>query len=90
MFDPKTGKFMPLTEIQLARFDDEQRAAYDELESVAAALDAANREAADAIAANHAAVAALDAAEKAEAKKPKWTFLDELRATQAQWREDHR
>jgi hypothetical protein len=89
LFDTK-GRFTPLGDDVLAKFDEDQRAIYHDLASAAAELDAANGEATNAIAANRAAVAALHAAETAEAKKPKWTQLDELRKTQAQWRSDHR
>jgi hypothetical protein len=90
MFDSRTGKFIPLSDAQLARLNPDQRSAYDDLRREVALLDAANTEAESAIKANHAAVAALHAAEAAAAKQPKHTFLDELRASQRQWREDHR
>lgn len=83
------GVFQPLSDDVLARFTAEQRAAYDELAQEVAKLVAADREATAAVAANRAALAALREAEAAEARKPKRTFLDELRASQAQWREDH-
>ncbi len=88
IFDSK-GKFTPLSADVLAKFDPEQTAAYDQLTSVVAELNAANLEATDAIAANRSALAALREAEAIEAKKPKTSFLDELRASQRQWRIDH-
>lgn len=88
LFDQK-GKFTPLPDDMLARFNDEQLGAYTNLKSAVSELDAANAEAESAISANRAALAALREAEAAEARKPKRTFLDELRASQAQWREDH-
>ena len=89
VFEMRTGKFTPLNDTQLATLNDEQRGAYTDLKSAVSHLDAANAEAENAIAANRAAVAALHDAEAAEAKKPRWTQLDELRKTQAQWRIDH-
>ncbi len=88
IFDSK-GKFTPLSGDVLAKFNPEQRAAYDGLASAVTELNAANVEAESAIAANHAALNDLHAAEAAEARRPKHTFLDELRASQAQWRIDH-
>jgi hypothetical protein len=88
VFDSK-GRFTPLPDNVLAVLTKEQRHAYEELAAAAARLDAANEEAANAIAANREAVTTLHAAEAIEAKKPKHTFLDELRKTQAQWRRDH-
>lgn len=90
VFEFRTGKFTPLPGEVLVKFSDEQRTAYDELASEVAQLDAANVEAENSIVANRKAVAALHAAETAEAAKPRYTFLDELRATQAQWRKDNR
>ncbi len=89
LFEFKTGKFTPLSDAQLAKLNHEQTAAYDGLASAVAELNAADSEAESAIAANRAALSALHEAEAAEAKKPKHTFLDELRASQAQWRRDH-
>ena len=83
------GKFTPLSADVLAKFNDEQRAAYDGLASEVAELNAANMEAASANDASRAALSDLHAAEAAEAARPKHTFLDELRASQAQWRRDH-
>ena len=88
IFDSK-GKFTPLSADVLAKFNDEQRAAYDGLASEVAELNAANMEAASANDASRAALSDLHAAEAAEAARPKHTFLDELRASQAQWRRDH-
>ena len=45
VFEFKTGKFTPLSADVLARFNPEQRAAYDELASAVAELNAANMEA---------------------------------------------
>jgi hypothetical protein len=89
VFEFKTGRFTPLSDDVLAKFNDEQRTAYDQLASAVARLDGANAEAANAIAENRAAVTALHDAEAAEAKGPKHTFMDELRASQQQWRKDH-
>jgi hypothetical protein len=89
MFDSK-GHFAPLNDTQLARLNDEQRRCYDELAAEVAELVAANNEADEAIATDRSALAAPRNAEAAEAKKPKHTFLDELRRTQGQWRADHR
>lgn len=89
VFEMRTGKFTPLPDNVLAVLTPDQRAAYDNLATAAARLDAANEEAANAIAANRDAVTTLHDAEAIEAKKPKHTFLDELRKTQAQWRKDH-
>lgn len=89
LFEMKTGRFTPLPASVLAKFSDEQRRSYDELASVVADLDAANLETASAVAANRATVAALHEAEVREAKRPKWTLLDEIRRSQAQWRIDH-
>jgi hypothetical protein len=89
VFEFRTGKFSPLSGDVLAKFNSEQRAAYDGLASAVAELEAANLQAESAIAANRAALNDLHAAEAAEAKRPKSTFLDELRASQAQWRLDH-
>ena len=90
IFEMKTGKFTPLSDAQLATLTAEQLGAYTDLKSAVAQLDGANAEAENAIAANRAAVDLLHAAEAAEAKRPKRTFLDELRASQRQWKEDHR
>jgi len=89
VYEFKTGRFTPLPDNVLAVLTPEQRAAYEKLRVAAAQLDTANEEAADAIAANREAVTTLRAAETAEAKKPRWSFLDELRKTQRQWRKDH-
>jgi hypothetical protein len=89
VFEFKTGKFTPLSADVLAKFNPEQRAAYDALASVVAELNAANMEVEDSATANRAALSDLHTAEAAEAKRPKHTFLDELRASQAQWRSDH-
>lgn len=89
IFEMKTGRFTPLPDDVLAKFNPEQRAAYDDLSREVGQLDAANVEAESAIAANRAALSDLHAAETAEAKRPKSTFLDELRASQKQWRADH-
>jgi hypothetical protein len=90
LYEIKTGKFLGLNGEQLGRLNGEQIAAYNALAAEHIALDAANLEAESAITANRAAVSALHAAEAAAAKRPKYTFLDELRASQAQWRADHR
>ena len=89
VFEFKTGKFTPLSDDVLAKFNPEQRAAYDGLASIVAELNAANVEVEDSATANRAALSDLRAAEAAEARRPKHTFLDELRASQAQWRRDH-
>jgi len=89
VFEFRTGKFTPLTDDVLAKFNDEQRSSYDELKSAITKLDGAKGEAAAAIDANRSAVSTLHAAEAAEAKKPKYTFLDALRDSQQQYRKDH-
>jgi hypothetical protein len=89
LFEMRTGKFTPLNEAQLARLSDEQRSAYDDLAVAVAELGVANTEAENAVAASRSAVAALHAAGAAEAKKPKWTQLDEHRRMIAQWHKDH-
>ncbi|HUE11652.1 MAG TPA: hypothetical protein VMQ54_11965 [Steroidobacteraceae bacterium] len=89
IFEMKTGRFTPLPDDVLAKFNDEQRAAYDGLASVVAELNAANVEVENSAAANRVVLSDLHAAEAAEAARPKHTFLDELRASQAQWRRDH-
>lgn len=89
VFEMRTGKFKPLSDTQLATLTHEQRAAYDNLKSAVAQLDAADAEARAAATANKAAVGVLHDAEGREAKQPKSTFLDELRASQRQWRRDH-
>jgi hypothetical protein len=88
IFDSK-GKFTPLSDDVLATFSGVQRIAYDQLASAVAELNAANVEVEDSAAANRAVLSDLHAAEAAEAKRPKYTFLDELRASQLQWRSDH-
>lgn len=90
VFELKTGRFTPLSDDVLARFNAEQLGTYNDLSSEVAKLVAADAEVEAAAASNKAAVAALHDAEAAEAKRPKRTFLDELRASQAQWRADHR
>jgi ClpP class serine protease len=89
VFEFKTGKFTPLSDDVLAKFNNEQRAAHDGLASVVAELNAANLEATDAIAANRSALAALREAEAAEAKTPKTSFLNEWHAAKEQYRKDH-
>lgn len=89
VFAFKTGKFTPLAPNVLAKFSDEQRAAYFDLKLAVAQLDICNAEVEATNAVNRSAVDLLRAAEVAEAARPKWTFLDELRASQAQWRADH-
>ena len=85
----KTGEFQPLSDDVLAKFNAEQRAAYDRLASAVAELNAANwkprtpsppivRRSAD-----------LREAEAAEAKKPKTSFLNEWRAAKEQYAKDH-
>lgn len=83
------GVFQPLSSDVLARFNAEQRAAYDELAQEVAALVAANAEAESAIVANRATLNDLREAEIAEAKKPKTSFLNEWRAAKEQYRKDH-
>ena len=89
VFEFKTGKFTPLSADVLAKFNPEQRAAYDGLASVVAELNAANMEVEDSATANRAALSDLHTAEAAEAKRPKYTQLDEHRKAIAQWRIDH-
>ena len=89
VFEMRTGKFTPLPDNVLAVLTKEQRAAYEELASAAARLDAANVEAENAFVANRAAVTALSQAEAIEAKK-KYTRLDATRDAIAQWQRDHR
>jgi hypothetical protein len=89
MFDSK-GHFIPLSDAQRGRLNDEQRIAYDKLASDVSELELANLEAQNAIAESRAAITTLHDAEAIEAKKPQSTFLAELRRTQAQWRADHR
>jgi hypothetical protein len=90
VFEMRTGKFTPLPDNVLAVLTAEQRAAYDEIASATAQLDAANAGVENAIAVNRAAVAALHDAEAIEAKKPKYSRLDATRDAIAQWKEDHR
>lgn len=89
VFEFKTGIFTPLSDAQLASFDDGQRAAYEALKSAVAALDAANNESENATAVNKQTLSALHDAEAAEAKKPKSNFLDEWRAAKQQYARDH-
>jgi len=89
LFEMRTGKFTPLCDAQLVKLDDVQRVAYADLKSAISQLDATNAEVESAITANREVVAVLHAAEKAEAKKPKYTRLDALREAQEQWRRDH-
>lgn len=88
IFDQK-GRFIPLSEDVLSKFNNEQRAAYENLTSAVAALATADAEVDAAVAANRAAVTALHDAEAEEKKRPKWTRLDETRAAIRQWRHDH-
>ena len=74
IFDSK-GKFTPLSADVLAKFDPEQTAAYDQLASVVAELNAANLEATDAIAANRSALAALREAEAIGGEEAEDIFL---------------
>jgi hypothetical protein len=90
VFEFRTGKFTPLSNDVLAKFNDEQLGAYTDLKSAVAQLDAANLDAESAIAVNRAAVAALHEAEVIERKRPRYTRLDEHRKAIAQWQEDHR
>jgi hypothetical protein len=80
IFEAKTGKFTPLPADQLAKLTTDQRNAYNALVLAVDELDAANAEATDARDSNQAAVRRLDAAEAADKKRPKWTFLDEWKA----------
>ncbi len=89
LYAAKSGKFLGLNETQLAQLNPEQRAAYDTLAAEHADLDRMNVLAEEAVQANRDAVTRLRAGEAEEARKPKWTFLDELRASQRQWRLDH-
>ena len=89
VFEFRSGKFTPLSDDVLAKLTAEQLGTYTDLKSAVAQLDAANTEATRAIAVNRAALEVLRNAEAVEAKRPKYTFLDELRASQAQWRKDH-
>lgn len=89
LFEMKTGRFIPLNEAQLARLNDEQLSAYRDLAVAVSALDDANASAENAITSNRIALAALNAAEAAERKKPRWTQLDEHRRMVQQWRIDH-
>jgi len=83
------GVFQPLSSDVLAKFNDEQRAAYARLAAAVAELNAANVEAESAIIANRAALNDLREAEIAEAKKPKTSFLNEWRAAKEQYAKDH-
>lgn len=80
LFEQKTGVFVPLTPDQLNTLSDTQHSAYDSVVAAWDELTAANAEATDARAHNQQCVKALDEAHAAEAKRRKWTPLDEVRA----------
>ena len=69
VFEFRTGKFTPLGGDVLAKFNDEQRVAYDQLASAVAELNAANLEVENSAAANRVALSDLRAAEAAEARR---------------------
>ncbi len=86
VFELKTGKLTPLSEEQQATLNEEQLAAYIDLESAVADLDAARAEYESALPAMRAANDALREAEAVQAKSPKWTRIDEARRMIAQSR----
>ena len=90
VFEFRTGKFTPLGGDVLAKFNDEQRVAYDQLTSAVAELNAANLEA-ESTPSAPIERRLLRFAKLRQRKRGsrRHTFLDELRASQAQWREDH-
>lgn len=83
------GRFMPLSDDQLATLTQEQRDAYYALKSAADDLVQADSWFSICLADNRRAVEMLREAEALEAKKPKWTAIDEARAMMQQWRFDH-
>ena len=86
VFELKTGKLTPLSEEQQATLNEEQLAAYFNLESAVADLDAATAEYESALPAMRAANDALREAEAAQAKSPKLTRIDLVRSMIAQSR----
>lgn len=87
IFEQRTGKFIPLSEDELATLSPEQADAYADLARAVATLDAAKELALSARAFNQRAVAALDEA-RANAPPPP-SHVDLARQAQAQWRADH-
>ncbi len=80
VFELKTGKLTPLSEEQQATLNEEQLAAYIDLESAVADLDAARAEYESALPAMRAANDALREAEAVQAKSPKLTRIDLVRS----------
>lgn len=78
IFETGTGKFMPLTDDELATLNEQQVIAYNDLKSSVKALADADAEAADAKAQLNADVAALNVAERNA--PPRRSFHDEWKA----------
>ena len=89
IFEMKTGRFTPLSDNVLAKFNPEQRSAYDDLAVAVSELGVADVEVENAADANRAAVDALHEAEAIEAQKPKYTRLDATRDAIASWKKEH-
>jgi aspartyl-tRNA synthetase len=89
IFEMKTGRFTPLSDDVLAKFNPEQLVAYNDLAVAVSELGVADVEVENAADANRAAVAALHEAEAIEAKKPKYSFLDARRDAIASYRKAH-
>ncbi len=89
VFEAKTGRFLPLPDDQLALLNDEQRAAYDELEAATTALTGIDNDIEVLVERSRLASAALTAAQEREAKMPKYTALDAARDAIATWKREH-
>lgn len=79
LFEERTGRFVGLTEQQVATLNPDQLRAYSNLADATKQLDAANKEAVEARDHHHASVRKLQEAE-AEAKKHRWTAHNEWRS----------
>ena len=89
VFEQKTGRFLPLPDDQLATLNDEQLAAYTELEAATTALSGTDHDIEVLVERSRFASAALTEAQEADAKRPKYTAEMAARDAIATWRRNH-